>query len=397
MKFFINIAFSISTLLLMSMSFNANAQWFEAKGQARIINNELEIARQQAVQSAINQALLFSGAHISSVSEISNGLLTSDRFEVRANGSIRHLQLIDETQRADSVSVSIRVDIVDDESQCTAAKSIKTVAMTHFPMRNRQQAVIGSIFELGSATAQHFYNDLTMHRGSFTMTQLLPINQELASRAQPFSGDNNQFAKQLLTQYADSQYLLTGHILDVSMHRAKDKWFGMSSDAPKRQFSLALSLYNGSNGEKIWQKNYDLAATWPYNIRQAVDINSSEFWQSPYGSAISNQLSMAKSDINQALFCISASGRVIKVNKTNNHVSINLGRRHGFKVGDLLSVYHQSTFTDASGIVRQSKVLSATTLEIEQLNEFHLRAKAHEGKLYGDIRLNDLVVKQQPY
>ncbi|MFQ3197755.1 MAG: hypothetical protein ACI81A_001467, partial [Paraglaciecola sp.] len=83
--------FVLPALTLM-FSLGAQGAWFEASGQAAIHNSDKQAAKQQATQEAIKQALLFAGASVSSVLEMSNGLLEQDRVEIRSSGEVNDLQ-----------------------------------------------------------------------------------------------------------------------------------------------------------------------------------------------------------------------------------------------------------------------------------------------------------------
>ncbi|MDP2559880.1 flagellar assembly protein T N-terminal domain-containing protein [Psychrobium sp. 1_MG-2023] len=380
-------SFILLNISLLVFSPTVKSEWFEAHGQAPIINSNLDVARQQAVEDALRHALLFNGAQIQSVSKLSQGLLMSDHFEVRSQGSVRDLKLINETQAPDYVKVTIRADIVADPLQCDTAQHTKTLALTQFPILNRQQAVNGSVFDLGKHTSMQLFDKMSLHKGSYLAKQLLPIEQLISSRDQPFTTNEQQ----LLTQQADSQYLLTGQIDDISLFQAESKWFGLSNNAPKRQFSLTMTLFHGLSGERIWSKKYQTIAPWKYKPQQTVDVSSQAFWYSEYGVAINNQLTQAVSDINQRLFCEELTGEVLKVEP--EQLTINLGTMHGLKLGDKLTAFHRQTFTDSNGILRQSTTINSTVLVVKNINRNHLTAAA-EQVLYGDIQLGDLIRKQ---
>ena len=147
-----NVYYRLFVVLLLITAFsNVNAAWFESKGQAQILNDEVEIARNNAVQDALRQGLLYAGANISSVQEISHGLLTSDRFEIRTQGSVRDIQLINERHKNGYVTVTIRADIIAEHDQCRASQFTKTLVLTEFPITERSQATTGAIFNLYSS------------------------------------------------------------------------------------------------------------------------------------------------------------------------------------------------------------------------------------------------------
>jgi len=375
--------------LLLIVSTQVQAKWFDAKGRAPIVNNDKDIARNMAVQDALKHALLFTGAQVSSVSQLSNGLLSNERFEVKSNGSVRNLQLISEDSANNNMVVHIRVDIVPTEqTSCAASHLVKLVAMTRFPLRHRQQASNGAIFNIGNQAAQQFFDKSSNIKGNFKTTQLLPVAQAFT---QPFSADSNQqIPQQLLAQQADSQYLLTASVEDVSLAKPTSSWLGLIDDNPMRVFTSSFTLYDGVNGQQVWNKRYSAVAPWTFKRTEKIDLASQQFWQSPYGSTINNQLDNAINDINQTLQCVEVKGSVVKVDE--KYLTINLGLRNGVKKGDKLNIYHLNTFTDNRGIIRQSTIINPTKFVVNTVYSHHLEATPENGILYGDIQNDSLVV-----
>ncbi|MGB1299204.1 MAG: flagellar assembly protein T N-terminal domain-containing protein [Psychrobium sp.] len=387
-------AIALLSCLLLTISTNVAAEWYDAKGRAPIVNGDEDIARNMAVQDAIKHTLLFTGAQVNSISQLSNGLLSSDRFEVRSSGSVRDLLLISEEIVDDTMIVHIRADIVASKTSCHASNTKKYVALTKFPLRNRQQAVVGGIFELGSEAAYQLFEQMSSFNGSYGVSQLLPINQVIAPNYQPFVTDqSNMSAPQLLAAQTDSQYLLSGEVKDVSIARPTSKWFGIANNNPLRQYIATYTLFDGLTGEKVWHKRYTTQAPWTFDKREKIDPATQEFWSNVYGESITNQLKQVTNDLNIFLQCQNLRGQVIKVN--DGFVTVNLGKRHGLAVGDELMVHHATQFTDDRGVLRQSTQVNPTTLVIKTLYDNHLEAEAKDSPLYGDIQ-NDAIVSLKP-
>jgi len=380
-------------LLLATLGFclllpTANAQWLESKGQARILNNNVEIARNDAVQDALRQALLVAGARVSSIQEISNGLLTADRFEVRTQGSVRDIQLLNELHKNGYVTVTIRADIVRDIDQCSAAQLTKTLVLTEFPLVKRSQAANGAIFELGKYAARQLHQQINNLNGVTRITQLLPLQQQWQQGQQPI-GDSPYIT---LANASNAQYVLTAQITDLSVDQVQSKWLGLSNETPLRQFSLNVFLYDGANGEQVWNKQYSTMAPWLYERQAQVDVGANSFWQSTYGVAINGQLSQVAADIDDKLSCEAISGQIVKA--SSDQFTINLGREHGINAGDLLTVLHQGSFVDLDGIVRQTQQISDAKLKVVQLGRYHLVAQPLNNALAGGIQIRDRIIKK---
>lgn len=385
------LAWLFTLFITFIFSSDVSAQWFDAKGRAPIVDGNLDIARNMAVEDALKHALLFTGAQVESISQLSNGLLSSDRFEVRSSGSVRNIQLVSEDSENALMTVHIRADIVATANKCHAADTTKLVALTNFPIRHRQQAVPGAIFEIGNQVAQQLYSRMSDFKGSFTPSQLLPINQLLDNRSQPYTNniDTLESAQQLLSAQSDSQFLLTGEIEDISLASPTSKWLGLANNQPIRQFIASFSLFDGLTGETVWQKRYVTQAPWELSKTSQIDPASQAFWNNVYGQTITQQLHHVVNDLDNFLRCEELVGRVINTN--DNFVTISLGHRNGLKIGDKLSVHHVTRFTDSRGIMRQTTQINPTTLMISKLYKSHLEAVSDTGQLYGDIDTDAII------
>lgn len=381
----------LTSFISLIVSNQVLAQWYDAKGRAPIVDGNIDIARNIAVQDALKHALLFTGAQVDSISQLSNGLVNSDRFEVRSSGSVRDIQLLSEDTTNQLMTVHIRADIVASVNQCHAAKTTKLIALTNFPIRHRMQAVPGAIFEIGNAVAQQLYNHMNEFKGSLLASELLPINQLLSVRNQPFTNniDTLDSAQQLLSAQSDSQYLLTGEIEDISLASPTPKWLGLASNTPVRQFIASFTLFDGVSGEKVWHKRYTTQAPWSFSKTSKIDTTSHTFWSHVYGQTITQQLRQVVNELDKFLRCEELVGRVINTN--GSFITVNLGRKNGLKEGDKLSVHHITRFTDNHAIIRQTTQINTTSLIVSKLYNNHLEAISDTGVLYGDIT-NDAIV-----
>ncbi|MDP5190687.1 flagellar assembly protein T N-terminal domain-containing protein, partial [Rheinheimera baltica] len=94
--------------LLFSVA--ANADWYEATGQALIKQGDMAQARQMAVDDAVKRAALVAGANINSRQQVINGVLQPEHLGISSNSEIKQLHLMSESQSADMLTVTIRVD-----------------------------------------------------------------------------------------------------------------------------------------------------------------------------------------------------------------------------------------------------------------------------------------------
>ena len=104
--------------LMMFVSFSSQAVWYESTGEAKIRNGNIEQARLMATEDAIQQALLFSGAQVSSLQQVVNGIWQAPTTQIYSHGAINQIEVIDELQSYDTLSISVRIDILDDSETC---------------------------------------------------------------------------------------------------------------------------------------------------------------------------------------------------------------------------------------------------------------------------------------
>ncbi|WP_462173875.1 flagellar assembly protein T N-terminal domain-containing protein [Pseudoalteromonas xiamenensis] len=63
-------------LVGLGVAFESQAEWFESTGYAVIDDGDIAKARHAAIKDAVRQALIFSGASVSSVQTIADGVLS---------------------------------------------------------------------------------------------------------------------------------------------------------------------------------------------------------------------------------------------------------------------------------------------------------------------------------
>ncbi|MBT0584975.1 flagella assembly protein FlgT [Alteromonas oceanisediminis] len=371
--------------LFVSLSGQANAAWFQATGQAEIVNGDKQYARQQATQEAIKQALLFAGASVTSVQQLTNGLLRDDRLEVRATGEVNEIELIDEIYHQDYVTVSIRADIFPQTAQCSAATYKKTVVTAHMPFTHRDQTKDGNLFALGGAAIDQLPNAFKRLTSNTLITDVIPerFNWDAAA----VQAQVNQLATR-----TNAQFVLGITAEDVSVHRPEGSLAFWRNTAPKRAFVIRARLFDGMNTELIMDKTYSAMAAWTFSKFDHVDVRSSEFWQSPYGKAIIDTFDAMAVDIDEMLNCEQAVGRVLSVN--NNQLQINLGEQHNVQVGDTLTLFKSSEVIDPFGQRYLQHTVHPHQVIVRRVYASTATVSSVDDALLSNIQPNDFVAKR---
>jgi hypothetical protein len=373
----------ISMLVLSSAS---SAAWFSATGQAVVINNDKEKARQQATQEAIRQALLFAGASVTSVQKIANGLLLNDQLEVRATGEVSAVELIDEVYKNGVVTVSIRADIFAQDSKCPSADYTKLIATTYFPIRYEGQAANGQIHQLGKEVSMKFQG--LMNR----MTPKLNI-----SHIEPYIFDWHlaDFPTQArsLAQQANAQYVLTMTLDDISVEKQRGSALTFyKGDEYVRAFDFTVALINGATGQRMFEQTYRSQAPWNFDPHEAVDVGSQRFWQSLYGQNIVQQIQTSVADMEEQALCEPTMGRILAV--ANNQAQINLGRNHQVQAGDTLTLFNVKNISDNFGQEYRQFVLHPTAMVVKQVFASTATIAAADNSYIGNIQPNDYVARK---
>jgi len=375
-------------------SFSASCQWYETQGHARIDESSVEIARTKAMENALKKALLVSGASVSSVQQVVNGLLTQDQISIRASGSVNSIELVDEIHNNNLITVTIRADIFPQEKKCFAVNFKKSLLVTRSHLLHREQANIGEIYLIDKAVMSKLSDQLNQQSAFTRTTNILNNKTEFSRLNNSLASDEIAQLTQSLSERTDSQYVMFSEISNVSFDKqSTNGWLFWQQGIYPRNFAISFYLYNGLNGELVWQESYQNTAPWTFTKRIKVDVDGNAFWQSEYGVMVNNIIEKAIKDIDENIMCEPSRGKIIQVN--GNKVTINLGRDHGLKIGDEFSLLHLTHFTNNSGKSYAGFNVSPYKVKITQLTRQTAVAATPDGRLFGNIQIDDLAVRYE--
>ncbi len=382
-------AFIILISLISCPSF---AQWYEAKGHAYVTNDNNKVARTKAIENALKKALLVAGASVSSVQQVVNGLLTQDEINIRASGSVNSFELIDETYSDNLITVTIRADIFAQERQCFSADYRKSLLITKSHIKSREQANIGSIYQLDNVLVKKLSNKINQE-GLYLDTKLaLKNSSEFSRYNDSLQAEKIKNITMSLADMTDSQYILFSEIEDISFKNQKNNgWQFWQEDQYDRHFNFSVYIYNGTNGELIFSNSYQNSSPWTFTKRAQVDVNSESFWQSQYGTTINQTLNEVITDIDDNMMCQPTRGKIVKV--SGNEIVINLGSKHGVKIGDEFSLLHVKNFNSFAGKKYAGFNVSPFTVKITQVSRESAKAVTPENQVLDNIQLQDLAVR----
>ena len=232
------------TLLLLAtviFGFKAKAEWYEATGQAKIRHGDIRSAKNRAMQDAVKQAMLFSGANVNSIQKVSKGLLLDDYIQISANGAVNQIEVVEETQRGTFVSITIRADIFPQDRECYSSDFSKKIAVTQFPIQYWEDAKVGGLYGLEKAVPRQMVKML--QSGANTIYPVAWYDKKLNVNVD--FEQQGMIRHQLIdavAQNANSQFVMFGRINDVSFGEMTNSLSFWQDDQFERHFGMELII-----------------------------------------------------------------------------------------------------------------------------------------------------------
>ncbi|MCU8040224.1 flagellar assembly protein FlgT [Shewanella baltica] len=380
---------SLIILSLALLSLPTRAEWIEASGEATIINGNTAQAREEAINQAVSYATLSTGIQISSEQQTSNGNLTQNNFAINRNAQAISIQLVSERIQGNKIYVSLRLDLNDDPTQqCPNGQLKAAILIPQAQIKDRTQLRYGQLSgfeEVISEKLGSVIEDYSSTGFSHTHAkELLDIKQDLVDI-------RGYRLPSWLSEITDSQYILQPQIMDISIEPVQATFLGFWDEAPLRQFQFKLSLYHGISGEEVWSKSYSTSAPWEFEEQAIIAPNTDRFWRSSYGKNITKLMQQATHDLDSTLNCRPLLGQV--VSRQADRIILNLGRKHGIRVGDKFQVVLQQNLPDRLNEMRAVATKSRATVKIEQVSEESSTAVLLDQNAAYNVQINDIALK----
>jgi len=372
--------------LLYSAPWQSDAAWYEAKGQAVIVDGNKTAAKKNATEEALRQALLFAGASVSSVQHLTDGLLNDERLSMTASGEVHQLELTDEVWHSDYVTIAVRADITPNATVCTSADDLKSISTSHFRVANTSHLLDGDLRDFSSSLTHELTHLINSRNNNLQIAHIEPYTLDIQNKDRPHH-------MRALSKKANTQYSLYGEIDDVSVVREPSASLAFwKSDNATRYFSLSIEVYDAMNGGLLLQKHYDMNAEWAFDRFAKINTKSAKFWQSSFGTSLSKTLNNVVIDMQEALTCQPLTGHVISVNSDN--VSISLGQDNNIQEGDTLTLYQVKQVIDSSGTSFLQYSIYPGEFTVLQAYSNSSTIVHKTGGVIANIQENDFVVKR---
>ncbi|CCQ10723.1 Flagellar protein FlgT [Pseudoalteromonas luteoviolacea B = ATCC 29581] len=373
-----------------ALSSPAHAEWFESTGYAVIDDGDIAKARYAAIKDAVRQALIFSGASVSSVQTIADGVLSQDQVKIKSHGEIQQINLIEERHESGQFSVTLHLDIFATHSQCKQSKFNKQVAVTRAQLLKPQQARMGQIYDLPEAASQRLYDTLNNRNMAVRPVPYLAS----VVNVKPFFNQQFDYKDGLIEEIAsrsNSQFVVFSQITDINDGEQQNNNYAFwQKDSYKRSFKMSFALFDALTMEPLWQQSYATEGIWPFKKTKLVDVNSNQFWRSDYGEKIQEVFNKMSYDMATTVSCLPTKGKVLHVD--GGRMVINLGLIHGVQEGQLLAIAHRSDMTDGAGKRYSFGINTINQLRVVQANQQSAIAENINKRPLSNIQLNDIVI-----
>lgn len=346
----------ISAVSCAIVCFNANADWYEATGQALVEQGNFAQAKQEAIDDAVKRAALAAGASVSSTQRVLNGVLQAEQLGITSHGAVKKLQLISESQNGNMLTVTVRVDIEADVSACKGNIYRKPILLSQIKLQARQDAIHGQLFNLGSdATVQ-----LERHLRDYSPAAIVNLLPYSATSEQLVYPDTDRLFN------AGNQYILLARINDLSLGPATNRFW--QQQRQERFFALDVSLYDLFEQHLVFQQEYRTSASWSQSSDSTPASHSQAFWQLPYGQKIDQVLQAVAEDVQRQLQCEPLLASIKQAE--NNQLMLELGKAHGLQNGDQLQLLQLQRHPSNPGV--KHVITSPVSLTITELTERHV-------------------------
>ncbi len=323
---------------------SVHAAWYTASGEAAIENDDVQSARQAAIDDALRNIMLESGADISALQEVRSGTLMQERINIQSANPLRKISVIEEQRTLNAVTVKVRA-FVDEKrsSSCSLSQVRKSVLPLIFRFSdNRAYQTAVGLEDLPDEVGYQLFADLSRS----SSIRLLPP-ERFKFFVNPNSSGPSYAELDALEQIADhyqTQFLLVGTLRSAALSTSGDNLLEQLIYKKTRSLEFNLMLYHTYSGALIFNQTYRGEADWDFKQGSYVDLRSERFLNSSYGQRLRQLCADAADDLVAILSCRPAAARVIM--DEGDSILINLGSSDGLKPGLKFRVSHQSESYD---------------------------------------------------
>ncbi len=332
-------------ILLLIFSTSAFAELFTAVGTAPVVGGNVAQARNKAIEDALRQALLQSGAKISTNQSAKNGRLTIHNIRLSSDSQIKRYSVVKQEEKDGYIEVTVSAEIYNKQGVCRGKQYAKSITpILFFYDEGQADNSERQLHDINREITRQFHSHLLANKETFYTKPWLDRSYRIDMRS--LEQEHNNIKEQIrhLAKVTDSQYLLLGSIRDLGFEEAEGNMFSKMFSDDNRNISFSVYLIDGQTGEMIFAKNYSEIAPWEFDKKEHVDVRSNHFWKSKYGKQISSLIVAAIAEISREAMCKGLQAYITRIQGNQYH--INVGTDNNVKEGDVFYLSMTSNYYD---------------------------------------------------
>ncbi len=392
----------ILTFLMMSPW--GHAVIIEAEGQARIINENIKAARENAIRDASQQAAMQAAVYVSSSQVVRDGILEIDNMQISTLGKVSNIEILDEKVIGNHLHIRIKADVLIDEGCKNGITNTyaKSVAFSAFPLAKQQQANLGALHNIASSFPATLINQIP-ETGNITSLKathisLFPnLNQTPTTQLDDGTHSNALSA----TGHFHVNYIVSGVIRDIGMvdprTHAEQNYFidlynrlDYKSRKHLRNFAIDLFIFDGFSGQLIKKEHYQTAGLWALDPSLHTGFATAAFHKQDYGQKVLALQQKIAKDLVETLRCEPFTTSISRVE--DRTIWINAGRLQDVKVGDKLTLYRKETFFTPDMKANTQLINTRQTLVIDNVQQGFASGYINSAAASFNIRPGDIAI-----
>lgn len=361
----------------MCISSYLSAEWVQVTGKASLSHGRYDLAREQAMEDALRQAIYQYGMDVDSHQKIENGRVKQDSLNISSRAQVKQSVVHSETEEDGYLLLTLNVNIAE-QPLCESSKAShykKKVAILGFSLQVPSQANVGGLANIERGVASRLSLDLK------ELDELVVYEQSQISMHGDLRNAPSHFTGQLtLTHAADYakqagvQFVVSGVIRDLSLEEPDSlstsywaKLKRLTNQAnQQRRFVVDVFIHDGFSGAIVWQKQLSTRGKWSLDLTERVGFESPKFMNEAYGQQVAALIQSMAGSISEQIHCQPFMTRISRVEDKTLHFSS--GASSGIRPGDVFSLYRTSNFYDADRLSGVDLVSVKTALTVTQVH-----------------------------
>lgn len=344
---------------LISFS-SAQAEWLQVTGKASLAHGRYELAREQAMEDALRQAVYQYGVSIESQQSIQNGQFKDENFQISSRGQIKQSVIQSESEADGFLLLTVNVDVVDlplcEDSQGSLYK--KEVAVLGFALQSPDQANIGGLQSIDRGFASMLAQQLQKTEAVVVFEQSqVGMHKDLRNAPSHYT---EQLTLTHVVDYAKQagvQFVVSGVIRDLGFEDpesfSNDYWTKLKRLAKKsnlnRRFVVDVFVHDGFSGSIVWQKQFEVTGLWQADLTEKVGFETPAFLQTDYGQKVVKLTQTLTRNILEQVHCQPFMVRITRVEGKTLHFAS--GASSAIRPGDTFGVYRTANFYDSDRLM----------------------------------------------